>query len=59
MLIEMRGASVIDSSVKVLQWLNQLGYGNKKLNLALDLVFNPQLPTSEKFSLPPEQTNLE
>ncbi|MEH2262694.1 arsenosugar biosynthesis radical SAM (seleno)protein ArsS [Nostoc sp.] len=54
----MRGSGVFDSSVKALQWLNQLGYG-KKQNLILDLVFNPQLPTSEKFSLAPEQANLE
>jgi radical SAM/Cys-rich protein len=55
---KMRGAGVFDSSVKALQWLNQLGYG-KEQNLILDLVFNPQLPTDEKFSLAPEQTNLE
>ncbi|MEH1937888.1 MAG: arsenosugar biosynthesis radical SAM (seleno)protein ArsS [Nostoc sp.] len=55
---KMRGAGVFDSSVKALQWLNQLGYG-KEPNLTLDLVFNPQLPTDEKFSLAPEQTNLE
>ncbi|MBN3897036.1 MAG: arsenosugar biosynthesis radical SAM protein ArsS [Nostoc sp. NOS(2021)] len=55
---KMRGAGVFDSSVKGLQWLNQLGYG-KEPNLTLDLVFNPQLPTDEKFSLAPEQTNLE
>ncbi|MCC5647926.1 arsenosugar biosynthesis radical SAM protein ArsS [Nostoc sp. CHAB 5824] len=55
---KMRGAGVFDSSVKALQWLNQLGYG-KEPNLILDLVFNPQLPTGENFSLAPEQTNLE
>jgi len=55
---KMRGAGVFDSSVKALQWLNQVGYG-KEQNLILDLVFNPQLPTDEKFSLAPEQTNLE
>ncbi|MHC5723086.1 MAG: arsenosugar biosynthesis radical SAM (seleno)protein ArsS [Nostoc sp.] len=55
---KMRGAGVFDSSVKALQWLNQLGYG-KEPNLTLDLVFNPQLPSDEKFSLAPEQTNLE
>jgi radical SAM/Cys-rich protein len=55
---KMRGAGVFDSSVKALQWLNQVGYG-KEPNLILDLVYNPQLPTSEKFSLAPEQTNLE
>ncbi|MEH2293866.1 arsenosugar biosynthesis radical SAM (seleno)protein ArsS [Nostoc sp.] len=55
---KMRGVGVFDSSVKALQWLNQLGYA-KEPNLTLDLVFNPQLPTGEKFSLAPEQTNLE
>ncbi|MEA5621349.1 arsenosugar biosynthesis radical SAM (seleno)protein ArsS [Nostoc sp. UHCC 0251] len=55
---KMRGAGVFDSSVKALQWLNQLGYG-KEPNLILDLIFNPQLPTDEKFSLAPEQINLE
>jgi radical SAM/Cys-rich protein len=38
--------------------LNQLGYGQKP-DLILDLVYNPQLPTGEKFSLAPEQSNLE
>ncbi|MDZ8035317.1 arsenosugar biosynthesis radical SAM (seleno)protein ArsS [Nostoc sp. DedSLP04] len=55
---KMRGTGVFDSSVKALQWLNQIGYG-KDQNLILDLVFNPQLPTDEKFSLAPEQSNLE
>ncbi|QLE43880.1 radical SAM/Cys-rich domain protein [Nostoc sp. C052] len=55
---KMRGAGVFDSSVKALQWLNKIGYG-KDQNLILDLVFNPQLPSSEKFSLAPEQGNLE
>ncbi|QSJ20844.1 arsenosugar biosynthesis radical SAM protein ArsS [Nostoc sp. UHCC 0702] len=55
---KMRGTGVFDGSIKALQWLNQLGYG-KESSLILDLVYNPQLPTSEKFSLAPEQTNLE
>ncbi|HYW18742.1 MAG TPA: arsenosugar biosynthesis radical SAM (seleno)protein ArsS [Nodularia sp. (in: cyanobacteria)] len=55
---KMRGTGVFDASIKALQWLNQLGYG-KKSDLSLDLVYNPPLPTSEKFSLAPEQTNLE
>ncbi|MHC5762510.1 arsenosugar biosynthesis radical SAM (seleno)protein ArsS [Nostoc sp.] len=54
----MRGTGVFDSSIKALQWLNQLGYG-KDENLILDLVFNPQLPNGENFSLAPEQSNLE
>ncbi|BAZ28833.1 radical SAM domain-containing protein [Cylindrospermum sp. NIES-4074] len=55
---KMRGTGVFDESIKALQWLNQLGYG-KDPSLIVDLVFNPQLPSSEKFSLAPEQTNLE
>ncbi|MEH1821463.1 MAG: arsenosugar biosynthesis radical SAM (seleno)protein ArsS [Nostoc sp.] len=55
---KMRGAGVFDSSVKALQWLNKIGYG-KDQNLILDLVFNPQLPSGDKFSLAPEQGNLE
>lgn len=55
---KMRGNGVFDDSVKALQWLNRLGYG-QNTELILDLVYNPQLPTSEKFSLAPEQTNLE
>ncbi|BAZ47490.1 radical SAM domain-containing protein [Nostoc sp. NIES-4103] len=55
---KMRGTGVFDGSIKALQWLNQLGYG-KEPSLILDLVYNPQLPTSEKFSLAPEQANLE
>ena len=55
---KMRGLGVFDSSISALQWLNRLGYGQDQ-NLILDLVFNPQLPTGEQFSLPPEQTNLE
>ncbi|WP_017653056.1 arsenosugar biosynthesis radical SAM (seleno)protein ArsS [Fortiea contorta] len=54
----MRGSGVFNDSVKALQWLNQLGYGQNP-DLVLDLVFNPQLPTTEKFSLSPEQTSLE
>jgi len=54
----MRGTGVFDNSIKALQWLNQLGYG-KEPNLILDLVFNPQLPTEKKFSLAPEQNDLE
>jgi radical SAM/Cys-rich protein len=55
---KMRGTGVFDNSIKALQWLNRLGYG-KEANLILDLVYNPQLPTAEKFALPPEQINLE
>ncbi len=56
---KMRGNGVFDDSVKALQWLNSLGYGNDP-NLVLDLVYNPPLPTSpERFSLPPQQAQLE
>lgn len=46
-----RGKGVFDSSIRGLQRLNSLGYGDK---LPLNLVFNPQGP-----SLPPPQQALE
>lgn len=55
---KMRGKGVFDASIQALQKLNQLGYGSDP-NLILDLVYNPQLPTQAKFSLTPNQTNLE
>ncbi|MDJ0618646.1 MAG: arsenosugar biosynthesis radical SAM protein ArsS [Calothrix sp. MO_192.B10] len=55
---KMRGNGVFDNSIKALQWLNQLGYG-KHPDLILDLVYNPQLPTSDKFALTPQQAKLE
>ncbi|MCX7596403.1 MAG: arsenosugar biosynthesis radical SAM protein ArsS [Fischerella sp.] len=55
---KMRGAGVYDDSIKALQILNQVGYG-KKPDLILDLVYNPQLPSNDNFSLTPEQTKLE
>ncbi|MBD2252940.1 arsenosugar biosynthesis radical SAM (seleno)protein ArsS [Nostoc parmelioides] len=55
---KMRGAGVFDDSIQALQWLNQVGYGIDP-SLILDLVYNPQLPTSEKFSLTPDQNKLE
>ncbi|GAB1537673.1 arsenosugar biosynthesis radical SAM protein ArsS [Scytonema sp. NUACC21] len=55
---KMRGTGVYDRSIKALQWLNQQGYG-KEPDLILDLVFNPQLPATEKFSLTPDQAKLE
>lgn len=54
---KLRGIGVFDASIKALQWLNKLGYG--KDELILDLVYNPQLPNNEKFSLSPEQNQLE
>ena len=55
---KLRGLGVFDASIKALQWLNNLGYG-KDSNLILDLVYNPQLPNSDRFSLSPEQNKLE
>ena len=55
---KMRGNGVFDQSIKALQWLNKIGYGQNP-NLVLDLVYNPPLPNSENFSLTPEQENLE
>lgn len=55
---KMRGSGVFDASIKALQWLNQVGYG-KQTDLILDLVYNPQLPNSENFSLTPDQAKLE
>jgi len=54
----MRGSGVFNASIRALQWLNQLGYGQDP-RLTLDLVYNPQLPTKETFSLPPVQSKLE
>lgn len=55
---KMRGAGVYDASIRALQWLNHIGYGQDP-NLILDLVYNPPLPTSDMFSLAPNQVNLE
>jgi radical SAM/Cys-rich protein len=55
---QMRGFGVFDDSIRAIQWLNKVGYG-KEPDLLLDLVYNPQLPTSENFSLTPEQNKLE
>ena len=55
---KMRGRGVYDGSVRAIQWLNQLGYG-KDPSLILDLVYNPPLPLTEKFSLTPRQDKLE
>jgi radical SAM/Cys-rich protein len=55
---KMRGSGVFNSSIRALQLLNQLGYGQKP-NLIVDLVYNPQVPTTDKFSLTPEQSKLE
>jgi radical SAM/Cys-rich protein len=55
---KMRGQGVYNASIKAIQVLNQLGYGRDP-QLILDLVYNPALPTSEKFALTPNQTQLE
>lgn len=55
---KMRGQGVYDTSIKALQWLNSLGYGQDS-NLLLDLVYNPPIPEQEKFSLTPNQETLE
>lgn len=55
---KLRGFGVFDASIKALQWLNNLGY-SKDPNLILDLVYNPQLPKTDKFSLTPDQNKLE
>ncbi len=60
---QMRGNGVFDASIKALQWLNQFGYGQvdygEEPELILDLVYNPQLPNNENFSLTPDQVKLE
>jgi radical SAM/Cys-rich protein len=48
-----RGRGVFETSIRVLQRLNALGYGHQT-GLALNLVYNPQGP-----SLPPPQAQLE
>ena len=55
---KMRGIGVFDKSIQALQWLNRLGYGSDP-DLILDLVYNPPLPNSNKFSLAPNQQGLE
>jgi radical SAM/Cys-rich protein len=55
---KMRGRGVYDASIKALQWLNRLGYGQNP-NLILDLVYNPPIPTTDRFTLTPDQQQLE
>jgi radical SAM/Cys-rich protein len=56
---KMRGHGVYDASIRALQWLNRLGYGQDP-NLTLDLVYNPPIPTRDRpFTLTPNQTQLE
>ncbi len=49
-----RGKGVFDASIRALQLLNRLGYGQPGSRLELNLVYNPQGPT-----LPPAQGKLE
>lgn len=49
-----RGKGVFDASIRVLQKLNQLGYGMPGTSLELNLVYNPQ-----GADLPPDQLKLE
>ena len=55
---KMRGKGVYDDSVRAIQRLNQLGYGADP-ELQLDLVYNPAIPSTDSFSLTPEQQTLE
>ncbi|NES22086.1 MAG: radical SAM/Cys-rich domain protein [Symploca sp. SIO3E6] len=55
---KMRGNGVYDDSIRAIQWLNRLGYGQDP-KLMLDLVYNPPLPLSSKFALTPDQVKLE
>jgi radical SAM/Cys-rich protein len=49
-----RGKGAFDASIRGLQRLNALGYGDERKGLVLNLVYNPQGP-----SLPPPQEALE
>lgn len=49
-----RGNGVFDASIRVLQKLNSLGYGQENTGLTLNLVYNPTGPC-----LPPDQDKLE
>jgi radical SAM/Cys-rich protein len=53
-----RGAGVYGDSIRALQRLNQLGYGQDPA-LQMDLVYNPQVPRNDEFSLTPDQGGLE
>jgi len=55
---QQRGSGVYKNSIKAIQQLNQLGYGENP-NLIIDLVYNPPLPIDDNFSLTPNQQKLE
>lgn len=54
---QQRGAGVYNDSIRALQQLNRLGYGQDPA-LQLDLVYNPQVPRDAQFSLTPGQAGL-
>jgi radical SAM/Cys-rich protein len=49
-----RGKGTFDASIRALQWLNEIGYGQDESDLVLNLVYNPVGP-----HLPPSQDKLE
>jgi radical SAM/Cys-rich protein len=49
-----RGKGTFDLSIRALQWLNEIGYGQPDSDLVLNLVYNPVGP-----HLPPPQDKLE
>jgi radical SAM/Cys-rich protein len=49
-----RGKGTFDASIRALQWLNEVGYGQADSELVLNLVYNPVGP-----HLPPPQDKLE
>lgn len=53
-----RGVGVYQTSIRALQRLNELGYGQDP-QLCLDLVYNPQVPGNPPFSLTPDQRVLQ
>jgi radical SAM/Cys-rich protein len=55
---QQRGKGVYHLSIQALKKLNKLGYGEDK-NLILDLVYNPNLPEQNNFTLTPNQIQLE
>lgn len=54
----MRGKGVYSQSIHAIQQLNALGYATDP-KLILDLVYNPPIPTSNDFSLTPDQGKLQ
>ncbi len=52
----MRGRGVYQKSVEAIKLLNARGYGK---DLILDFVYSPSIPKGERFSLAPDQQQLE